>query len=57
MTQHHTSPVVAAQDGSTGSRAAAWLVFALAFLLMVMDYVDRQIVVSMFPHLSATLCA
>ena len=53
MTQHHTSPVVDAQDGSTGSRAAAWLVFALAFLLMVMDYVDRQIVVSMFPYLKA----
>jgi MFS family permease len=33
------------------SRRQAWFVFAVLVLLMVMDYVDRQIVVSMFPHL------
>ena len=27
--------------------------FAIIFALMVVDYVDRQVVVSMFPHLKA----
>jgi predicted MFS family arabinose efflux permease len=31
----------------------AWSVFAILFALMVVDYVDRQVVVSMFPHLKA----
>jgi MFS family permease len=35
------------------SRAYAWTAFAILFLLMVVDYVDRQVVVSMFPHLKA----
>src|SRR5215472_12784380 len=34
-------------------RAYAWSVFAILFVLMVVDYVDRQVVVSMFPHLKA----
>jgi len=34
-------------------RRHAWAVFAVVFLLMVVDYVDRQVVVSMFPHLKA----
>ena len=32
-------------------RAASWLTFGLVFLLMMVDYIDRQIIVSMFPHL------
>ena len=32
----------------------AWAVFAVMFALMVVDFVDRQVVVSMFPHLKAT---
>jgi predicted MFS family arabinose efflux permease len=35
------------------SRRQAWFVFTVLVLLMVMDYVDRQVVVSMFPHLRA----
>ena len=31
----------------------AGAVFAILFALMVVDYVDRQIVVSMFPYLAA----
>jgi predicted MFS family arabinose efflux permease len=31
----------------------AWSVFAILFTLMVVDYVDRQVVVSMFPFLKA----
>src|SRR6476661_9399342 len=34
-------------------RRYAWTVFAIVFALMVVDYVDRQVVVSMFPHLKA----
>jgi predicted MFS family arabinose efflux permease len=32
-------------------RRYAWAVFAIIFALMVVDYIDRQVVVSMFPHL------
>ena len=31
----------------------AWSIFGVVFALMVADYVDRQVVVSMFPHLKA----
>ena len=31
----------------------AWVAFALLFALMVVDFADRQVVVSMFPHLKA----
>jgi MFS family permease len=35
------------------SATKRWTVFAVLFLLMVVDYLDRQVVVSMFPHLKA----
>src|SRR5215831_14206773 len=31
----------------------AWFAFAMTIGLMVFDYVDRQIIVSMFPHMKA----
>ena len=34
-------------------RRYAWSVFGIVFALMVVDYIDRQVVVSMFPHLKA----
>jgi predicted MFS family arabinose efflux permease len=34
-------------------RRYAWTVFAILMALMVVDYVDRQVVVSMFSHLKA----
>jgi predicted MFS family arabinose efflux permease len=34
-------------------RRYAWAVFAILFALMVADYVDRQVIVSMFSHLKA----
>ena len=34
-------------------RRYAWTVFAVLFALMVVDYVDRQVIVSMFSHLKA----
>jgi len=38
---------------SAASPGGAWLVFALLFSLMVVDFVDRYVVVSMLPHLKA----
>lgn len=38
-------------EGEFPPRRDAWFVFAVLVLLMVMDYVDRQVIVSMFPHL------
>src|SRR5690349_9849729 len=34
-------------------RRAAWFAFAMTIGLMIFDYVDRQIIVSIFPHLKA----
>jgi len=55
---------IAASDKSLGTdptraehwpvpRRQAWFAFVMAFLLMVFDYMDRQVVVSMFPALKA----
>src|SRR4029450_12455700 len=55
---------IAASDKSLGTdptraehwpvpRRQAWFAFGMAFLLMVFDYMDRQVVVSMFPALKA----
>ena len=40
-------------DNRPAPRRYAWSVFAVLFALMVVDYVDRQVVVSMFSHLKA----
>lgn len=34
-------------------RGPAWFAFAMTLALMVVDYVDRQIIVSLFPHIKA----
>jgi predicted MFS family arabinose efflux permease len=39
--------------GALPPRRYAWTVFAIVFGLMVVDFVDRQVIVSMFPHLKA----
>jgi len=55
---------IAAADKSLGTgpdsaehwpvpRRQAWFAFVMAFLLMVFDYMDRQVVVAMFPALKA----
>ncbi len=44
---------------STGSddylvgRPQAWFAFAMTFALMLFDYIDRQVIVSLFPHIKA----
>jgi predicted MFS family arabinose efflux permease len=40
-------------DGYVGTKIAAWGVFALTFLLMLFDFIDRQIIVSMLPIIKA----
>ena len=34
-------------------RGAAWFAFAMTLALMVVDYVDRQVIVSLFPHMKS----
>jgi predicted MFS family arabinose efflux permease len=34
-------------------RAQAWFAFAMTFALMLFDYVDRQVIVSLFPQMKA----
>ena len=41
------------KDDFLVSKRYAGFVFAMTFALMLFDYIDRQIVVSMFPHLKA----
>jgi len=48
----HALPHDLAPDRPAPTRYA-WTVFAILFALMVVDYVDRQVIVSMFSHLKA----
>jgi MFS transporter, Spinster family, sphingosine-1-phosphate transporter len=41
------------RDGYLSTPRAAWFAFAMSVALMVFDYVDRQVIVSLFPHLKA----
>ncbi len=49
---HLTAPA-RSEHGYLVSKPQAWFAFTLSFLLMTFDFIDRQIVVSMFPHLKA----
>ncbi|WP_077035318.1 MFS transporter [Pelomonas sp. KK5] len=40
-------------DGYLAGRRAAWFAFAMTFVLMMFDYIDRQVIVSLFPHIRA----
>ncbi len=42
-----------ARDGYLFGRGPAWFAFGMTLALMIFDYVDRQIIVSLFPHLKA----
>lgn len=41
------------QDGYLVGRGAAWFAFTMTIVLMMFDYIDRQVIVSLFPHLKA----
>lgn len=49
----HLDPAEAGSDDYLAPRRVAWSVFALTLALMLFDFVDRQIVVSMFPFLKS----
>lgn len=40
-------------DDYLTSRGQAWFAFAMTFTLMLFDYIDRQVIVSLFPHIRA----
>lgn len=40
-------------DAYPTGRGAAWFAFAMTLALMLFDYVDRQVIVSLFPHMKA----
>jgi MFS transporter, Spinster family, sphingosine-1-phosphate transporter len=40
-----------ANDNYLFGRGAAWFAFAMTMALMIFDYVDRQVIVSLFPYL------
>ncbi|MBS0339115.1 MAG: MFS transporter [Proteobacteria bacterium] len=50
MHAHEPSSAYAPSDNIRVS-ARSWLVFALTFGLMLLDFIDRQVVTSMFPYL------
>jgi len=39
------------RDDYLVGRPRAWFAFAMTFALMLFDYIDRQVIVSLFPHL------
>jgi predicted MFS family arabinose efflux permease len=48
----HALPTTGADDYLIGRRAA-WFAFAMTFALMLVDYIDRQVIVSLFPYIKA----
>ncbi|TXD61014.1 MFS transporter [Ralstonia sp. TCR112] len=47
----HAADPRADHDEYLVSRPQAWFAFAMTFALMLFDYIDRQVIVSLFPHL------
>lgn len=41
------------RDDYLVGRTQAWFAFAMTFALMLFDYIDRQVIVSLFPHIKA----
>ena len=46
-------PSTAGGDDYLVGRRAAWFAFAMTFALMLVDYIDRQVIVSLFPYIKA----
>ena len=40
-------------DGYLFGPGQAWFAFAMTLALMVVDYIDRQVIVSLFPYMRA----
>ena len=52
MNKHYQGTCRSRRTG-IGRRSHAWFAFTMTLALMVFDYVDRQVIVSLFPHLKA----
>ena len=46
-------PEAGNNDGYLTSKGQAWFAFAMTFTLMLFDYIDRQVIVSLFPHIKS----
>ena len=44
-------PGVNKKDDYLYGRGTAWFAFAMTVALMLFDYIDRQVIVSLFPHI------
>jgi len=53
MNLHSIESSAGGPDDYLVSRPQAWFAFAMTFALMLFDYIDRQVIVSLFPHLKA----
>ena len=53
MTFHSTNAEMAGENEYLIGRPQAWFAFAMTFVLMLFDYIDRQVIVSLFPHIKA----
>ncbi|QDL36813.1 MFS transporter [Rhodoferax sediminis] len=47
------SPRAGNDDDYLISKRQAWFAFAMTFGLMLFDYIDRQVIVSLFPHIKS----
>ncbi len=48
---HAAGPLRADADDYLFGRGAAWFAFGMTIALMMADYIDRQVIVSLFPHI------
>ena len=53
MSLLHTESGANSDAGYPVGRSHAWFAFAMTMLLMMVDYLDRQVVVSLFPYIKA----
>jgi len=51
MNTHTLDAGQGSADSYLFGRRQAWFAFAMTVALMVFDYVDRQVIVSLFPHI------
>jgi predicted MFS family arabinose efflux permease len=47
------APSTGNHDDYLTSRRQAWFAFAMTFALMLFDFIDRQVIVSLFPHIKS----
>lgn len=53
MSPHAHSAAAAGADHYLVGRREAWFAFAMTFALMLFDYIDRQVIVSLFPYIKS----